>query len=266
MKKNKSHLVTSGCSFSDNCGQRWPQYLAKMLNANLYNRGQGSCGNDWISKSAIYNTQVLLDQGILPKNITIAVMWSGIDRKSVFISKTETPEFNNLINSDSPNPVNFINETLNQNYLHSAPIDGYLVGSVNCGFTNNKITTFKKEIIKKYADEGLAIESYENFLRLQWFCKSNNIRLINQTYRDIMHYPKYAQGPLTKDYYRNVTHLHNMIDFSNWIFWNKTGGLYEYTIDNQLEFYDDKLHPVAASHKHYVDNYLITELQTRNII
>ena len=262
----KRHLVTSGCSFSDNCNERWPHYLAKTLNANLYNRGQGSCGNDWISKSAIYNTQVLLDQGISSKRITVAVMWSGIDRKSVFISNNETPDFKNLINNGTPNPINFINELLNQTQLDSNLVDGYLVGSANCGFTNNKITTFKKEVIKKYTDESLAIESYENFLRLQWFCKSNNIKLINQTYRDIMHYPKYAQGPLTKDYYRNVTHLHNMIDFSNWIFWNKTGGLYEYTLDNQLEFYPDKLHPLPSSHKHYVDNYLITEIQTRNFI
>jgi len=84
------HLVTSGCSFSDNIiheGGRWPHYLAEKLNVKLYNRGQGSAGNDWISDSAIYQTNKLLEDGISAQEIAVVACWSGIDRGSIFISK-----------------------------------------------------------------------------------------------------------------------------------------------------------------------------------
>lgn len=269
-----THLVTSGCSFSDNAVNhlddkihgRWPHFLAKHVNAKLYNRGQGSCGNDWISKSVIYETQKLLDEGILPQNILVMVMWSGIDRKGMFISKKETSNFEHLMNKGSQaNPVSFIDSNANDN-LPCASDSGYLVGSLICDFKNKNITALKKSIFKNITNEELAIESYEHFLRVQWFCKSNNIRLINLTYMDIMHYPNYATGPLTKDFYKNVEHLHDMIDFSKWIFWNNTAGLFEYTKDMTLSFYPDGVHPTADGHYHYASYFLLPKLRTLGII
>jgi hypothetical protein len=271
--KNITHLVTSGCSFSDNCVNdadvvpgRWPHFVAKHINAKLDNRGQGSCGNDWISKSVIYETQKLLDDGICPQNILVMVMWSGIDRKGTFISRQETSNFKQLLNIRSQsNPVNFIDSTANEN-CPIADTSGYLVGSLSCNFENNNINVLKKEILKNITNEELAIESYEHFLRVQWFCKSNNIKLINLTFMDIMHYPKYSTGPLTGNFYENVKHLYKMIDFSNWIFWNQTGGIYEYTKDMKLALYPDGSHPTAASHLHYVDCFLIPKLKTLSIL
>ncbi len=256
------HLVTAGCSFSDNHGLRWPHYLADSLNAQLYNRGQGSSGNHWIAKSSIYQTQLLLDRGIDPKEILVAVMWSGIDRKDCFVD-ADTVGFHKLINhlNDHPNPVNFLDNEPNVKNKHSKTSeDGYLSGSAACTFANENINRFKKDLILRYfSPQALAIESYENFLRLQWFCKTNNIKLINQTYMDILHYPN--NSTLTRDYYRNVTPLYKMIDFKNWIFWKDTQGLYEYTRDNKLEFYEDGVHPLPESHKFYVDNYLYPQLK-----
>jgi hypothetical protein len=121
-------LVTSGCSFSDNIGKRWPHYLADALSLKLFNRGQGSCGNDWIAKTAIYQTQLLLNDGVNPKDILVAVMWSGIDRKGLFISSKETDNYDNLINSDtySSNPINFIDSQHNK-CTESNKDDGYLI-------------------------------------------------------------------------------------------------------------------------------------------
>ena len=271
--KDIKHLVTSGCSFSDNIEHpedafygKWPNFVAKRINAKLYNKGQASCGNDWISKSVIYETQQLLDEGILPQNILVMVMWSGIDRKGKFISKQETDKFESLVNfGGQPNPINFIDYDVNQN-APWATESGYLVGSLNCDFKNNNINTLKKELFKNITDEELAIESYEHFLRVQWFCKSNNIKLINLTFMDIMHYPEYSTGPLTGDFYKNVKHLYDMIDFSNWIFWNQTGGIYEYTKDMKLAFYPDGSHPTSESHSHYVDCFLIPKLKTLGIV
>lgn len=263
------HLVTSGCSFSDNLGHgRWPQFLADTLSCKLYNRGQGSAGNQWISSSAIYQTQLLLDQNIDPSKILVAVMWSGLSRKDLFID-TQIPNFLNLINdpNNSPNPLNFINTEPNIRHPDFTNTDsGYLFGSPNCRFSKREINNFKKELVLKYfSDQSLAIESYENFLKLQWFCKANNIKLINQTYQEFLYFPR-EDRILTKDRWKNVKHLYNMLDFDNWVFWDNIYGLYEYTRDNSLAFENDGVHPRSDSHKYYVDNYLIKELHKRNIL
>lgn len=260
------YLVTGGCSFSDNIGLRWPHYLSKALNLKLNNRGQGSCGNDWISKSVIYQIYQLLNSDTKPEEILVVVMWSGIDRKSLFVNEQDTINFNNLLNLDrwNMNRINFIDSEPN-NITRVNNIDGYVVGSASCKFKNNIINEYKKNAILDYfPNESLAIESYENFLRLQWFCSSYNIKLYNLTAWNIMIYPESFVHPklskLTKDIYRNVTHLYDLIDFNKWIFWNDYGGLYEYTRDNKLTFYSDNVHPSPESHNHYVQNFL-----TKNI-
>jgi hypothetical protein len=261
------HLVTAGCSFSDNVGLRWPQYLATALNVTLYNRGQGSSGNGYISKAAIYQTQQLLDSGVSPNEILVAVMWSGIDRKDLFIDYGGTYNYHKLINDldNHPNPTTFLDNNSNTVNKHSSnQSDGYLHGSGACNFSNKEINKFKQDLILNFfSPQSLAIESYENFLRLQWFCESKGIKIINQTFMDIMHYPDHKpnnQIILTRDWFRNIKPLYNMIDFTKWVFWKDTGGIYEYTRDNNLDFYNDKLHPSEAAHKHYVENFLLPNI------
>jgi len=257
------HLVTSGCSFSDNHGMRWPHYLAESMGAQLYNRGQGSSGNHWIAKSSIYQTQLLLDSGISPEEILVVVMWSGIDRKDCFIDAQGTVNYSKLINDPTghPNPVNFLDNDPNVRNKHCLiDSDGYLSGSAVCTFSNENILKFKKDLILKYfSPQALAIESYENFLRLHWFCKSVGVKLVNQTFMDIMHYP--SLPIMTKDHFRNIKPLFNMLDFKNWIFWNNTQGIYEYCKDNNLSYYEDNVHPSEQSHKHYVDNFLFSKVK-----
>jgi len=270
-----THLVTSGCSFSDNYEKRWPHFLAERLNAGLYNRGQGSCGNSWIAKTAIFQTQTLIDNGVDPKNILVAVMWSGIDRKDLFISP-ELPDFATLHNPEEwvSNPVNFIDTKENES-CSMYPKDGYLSGSMHDSFTNQHISRFNRHLISKfYCNENLAIQSYENMLRLQWYCASMGIKLINQTYMDIMHYPACLDilnrwvhhEPMTYDIYRNVKYLYDMINFKDWVFWKESSGLYEYCKDQDLTFYDDHVHPSVDSHEYYVDNFLLSQLKGKGKI
>jgi hypothetical protein len=261
------YLITSGCSFTDNHlnSKRWPHFLSDITGLFLYNRGQGSAGNNWISKSIIYQIQILLNLGVFPKEILVITMWSGIDRKDLFISSCEDNMFNKLLNDDQSNPINFLDDTPNVS-SNTNKIDGYLLGAATCKFNNIKINSFKQELILKYfSNEALAIESYEHFLRLQWFCESKGIICINQTYKDIMHYPDYTDQILTKDCYRNIKHLYELIDFDKWIFWKDNKGLYEYTKDVSNMFGDDKFHPSEEGHRHYVINYLIPTLKQKNI-
>lgn len=263
------YLVTSGCSFSDNRDYRWPHFLAHKAKLKLFNRAHGSSGNDWISKTIVYQTQELLDAGVDPSEIVVGIMWSGIDRKSIFLSQKENLMYANLINfiSDHSNPVNFLDGRANTTDTHNT-VDGYLVGSMGCVFSNPKINNFKSEVVSKFfCNEALAIESYENFLRIQWFCESKGIKYFMQTYMDIMHYPHYNPNTLsTQHYYRNIMPLYKMIDFSKWVFWDETGGLFEYAKDNDLGFYSDKLHPDVQAQEYYVDNYLLPKLKEKGIL
>jgi hypothetical protein len=141
-----------------------------------------------------------------------------------------------------------------------------------CNFDNRNINFLKHKLVNEfYSDESLAIETYENFLRVQWYCKANNVKLINQTYMDIMHYPTYSfydpsvqQMILTRDVYnRNIGPLYSMINFDDWVFWGKTGGMYEYAKDNGLTFNLDGVHPTIESYSMYVDNFLLSEISKR---
>ena len=269
------HIVTSGCSFSEKGEHTWPYHLTRLIDTKVYTSGLSSAGNSWIAKTAIHQTQLLLDDGISPTDITVIVMWSGIDRKDLFVSAKETANFHKLVlpgsgRSAAINPVNFLGTKPDETYAHST-VDGYLLGSISASFLNNHIQNVKKDLIMPFfSNESLAIESYENFLRLQWYCQSKNIKLLNLTFLDIMHYPSgifdFDNRVLTKDLYRNITPLYNMIDFDNWLFWKDTGGMYEYTRDNKLAFNADKQHPAAASHEYFVDNFLIPELTDRGYV
>lgn len=259
-----THLVTSGCSFTAWTEPSWAHWLSIELNVPLYNFGCPSAGNSWISKTAIYGTQQLLDAGVPPDEILVAVMWSGIDRKDMFIS-ADTPGYRDLLNSQNANPVKFLGRDMAADCgWHTTTTDGYLLGSMGCSFINEYINTFKRSLIRDYyCDEALAIESFENFLRVQWYCQSKKIRLVNLTYTDIMHYPNYYYTnvsndlPRTSDHFKNVKPLNDMIDFTNWIFWNDTGGLYEYVRDLELPFLDDGFHPGSPAAEHFVKNFLL---------
>jgi len=262
------HIVTSGCSFSDRHVGTWPHHLVSKVDATVHVDGLSSAGNSWIAKSAIHRAHLLLTSGVAPEDITIIVMWSGIDRKDLFVSAAETPCYNNLISTKGPNPVNFIDQPEDIMY-ESNHTDGYLVGTPHCYFENKHIQHIKQELAVNYfSDEAMAIESYENFLRLQWFCESKHIALVNMTFSELLMYPYYNHmlPVLTKITYRNIEPLYDMIDFSKWLFWQETGGLFEYTRDNKLKFRSDGQHPDDSSHRHFVENVLMKHLIERKIL
>lgn len=262
------HIVTSGCSFST-C-QKWPNYLHIKTGIPVYSLGQDSAGNDWIAKTAIYQASELL-KTVNPDEILIVVMWSGIDRKGLFISKEENSNYDKFISPSAACPVHFINQPTNAKAVTNKE-SGYILGSTSAYLGTRYAREYKVGWLSRYTLEELAVESYEHFLKLQWFCKSYNIKLLNLTYGDILHYP-HAQfldpkktGPLTKDVYKSVEHLHGMIDFNQWAFYDETGGQFEYALNNKLTFNDDGHHPSLAANEHYVDHFLIPVLKEKALI
>lgn len=268
------HLVSSGCSFADNeYADRWPHFLARNLDVKLHNRGQGSSGNDWISMSTIYQTNLLLQQGIPSEDILVVVMWSGISRGSIFLNKEETAGFDEYVNKEggNTNPVNFWDNEPNK---QQKPTDrGFLVGSPWCTFLNDNITKLKKLHAENiYNNEWQMISSLNYWLQLQWFCKIHNIRLINLTFTNIFHFPYYPYKGLNnliindppplkfyETYSKTTKYLFDMLDLSQWWFnGDNFDGMYEWVIKNGYPLYpQNDLHPAIESHEIFVNKVLI---------
>jgi len=264
----RKYLVASGCSFSSNEVNTWPHYLSQALKLEKLSWGNRGAGNRWISDSTIYQANLLLNTGVSPDEILLVVMWSQIDRKSLFSDLTF--EHQDLMVQDKT-PINFIRATANQAGYFD-PKGGFLEGSAHNTFGNPNLLKYKNASEKFFPLESLAIDSYDCWLKLQWFCAGKGVALINLTINDLMHYPNaefrkpITTEPLTKDLYPNVAHLHSMLDFDQWIFYKESGGLYEYTRDSGLDFQPDGHHPSSGSHWIYVNSFLMPELANRHII
>ena len=270
------HLVTSGCSFSDALiDGRWPQALGASIQepVTLYNYGMGSKGNDWIAKSIIHKVSSLLDDGVAPGDIKVAAMWSGLDRKGLWISKDETHNFDKLRLQPgrcSSNPSDFSDPKFLQanrprtDELYEADGRGYLAGSFPCTF-NETINKWRNDYNKQfYTHEGAAIESYETFLRLQWFLEVNNIDHFFMTYANIMTWPQHmihGENILTKDFFPSIQHLHKMINWDKWVFHNEIEGLYEYCVYHNLPLHSDDFHPEGESHFAYTKDIVYPAAQ-----
>ena len=167
--KKFSHLVTAGCSFSDNSGGRtkWPYQLAQRLEATLWNRGQQSVGSDYIRRAAEYQCNQLLSLGVAAEDILVVVMWSGTDRLSLWVNQEQTRGFSALVHPDQ-NPLDPTHGEANQWWAHSRTDRGWLVGSSNCVFQGRQQSYKRRAVTEFFPDEALAIHSREQWLYLQY--------------------------------------------------------------------------------------------------
>lgn len=276
----KKLLVTSGCSYSAYGGD-WPFLLKHHYNYDLYNLALPSVGNDWIYRSVVYGVNTALKQGIQPKDIIVSVLWTHVDRKSFYITKKDTPNWELLINElfgthlHVRNPANFLEikfGTHGNDYVHTGKPVGlpsaWIVGNAakatypDANKFLNKVNELDKYKIPYYenfhTEEGLFLETIENILGLQWFCKAMGITLINQSYIDLFYYPEYdffnsneKRNHITTTY-PHLSYLYDMIDFSTWV----PVGLHEFTRNHNLGF-PDTVHPSNIAHRKYTNEILI---------
>lgn len=275
-------LITSGCSFSDNIFDdamypaRWPHALKELTGLELTNRGQGSGGNDWISRSIIYEVSKALSEGHNPEDLLVLAMWSGMSRNSLFVSRNETYNYDKMINwNHMPNPVSFIDYREGRQPGADA---GWMLGSMSCTFVNEEINKWR-EIYNKhfYTFEGAHINALEHMLLLQLFLSSHKIPFMFMTYAEILHpgskylHRSYEVGKKTiPEEWPSTQHLWNEIDFTKWLFWKNqnysTLGFYEYCIDHGLELDDDNFHPAVFSHRYFAEYFILPELLARGLL
>ena len=105
-------FISGGCSYSQlrTRDTSWPVWMVKALNPEKISySGQGSQGNEFISRSVISAVEIALSEGYDPKDILVGVMWSGCDRMNHYSEDLESnyekitnigygePDYNNFL-------------------------------------------------------------------------------------------------------------------------------------------------------------------------
>ena len=258
----KKHIITAGCSFT-NCGKSWAYHIKEH---NVYNVGAVGAGNGYISRAAIWKCENLLKKGIPPEEISLIVMWSGIDRFEV-LSTNDSLLHKDYISGDKDR---WWLSNYNQNIKEEDSV--WLKSSVHGQKWQNKAVNHLFDQYWKYfySVEESFLKTLEYILRVQHYCEVRNIKykmccwqnifnkyefivpagyarkddrisahelwtmawLDDQHWRSNRYWPKeitqeISRGtPLLKDVYSQTIHLWDMIDWDKWWFYE----------DDQVEY------------------------------
>ena len=291
---DKRILITSGCSFStfgQNYRQSWINHIQEKYDFKRYvHMGNPAAGNELIAERVIYALQTLLDKGHSSNDLYLGVMWSGIERKELFVSAQETDKYTELDDSVRREGENTLIMSNRSNIFSNTT-------SIRPGIENNPNGYLKSGGLP-YKDDWWKIKSqrdyfnlwYDNFytlekqfidtlksiLLVQTFCERHNIKYFMSVWQNIFN-ARNPQGDLPPKSYgddcvesrlkpkfvdifnKNSQFLWNAIDFDRFIFYESDkviyGGLTEYANVNKLEFWEDNAHVCYSGHKKFIDEY-----------
>ena len=113
--KSFKHIITSGCSFSDQVTKfTWPHQIESLYGANCIHMGLGSQGNSLIARKALYAVQEIINQGVEPEDILVGIMWSGPDRHDSYFSHLSAQLPDDVKNKD----YMLVNPTRQNNFAY----------------------------------------------------------------------------------------------------------------------------------------------------
>ena len=219
---DKRILITSGCSFStlgQTYRQSWIDYIQKKYDFKRYvHMGNPASGNELIAERVIYALQTLLDSGKSANDLYLGVMWSGIERKELFISPKETKKYselddsvkregeNTLIMSNYSNTISNTRDVANEKVhllkeiQHPSANRGYLK-SGGLPYTDDWWKTkpqrdyFNLWYDNFYSVEKQFIDTLKSILLVQTFCERHNIKYFMSVWQNIFS-ARNSQGDL----------------------------------------------------------------------
>ena len=272
MNKNKI-LITSGCSFSDGCSfysenlyrQTWPLYIQEKYDFKRYvHTGNPASGNELIAERVIYALQTLLDKGHSSNELYLGVMWSGIERKELFISSEETAKYSELDDSVRREGENTLLMCSYSNvFSNTKDVKPYVVdvpnGYLKSGGLPYQEVWWRNKSQRDYFNlwydnfysvEKQFIDTLKSILLVQTFCERHNIKYFMSVWQNIFN----ARNPLDKHnmfygdlppksygddcvesrlqpkfvdvYSKNSQFLWNAIDFDKFIFYEDDKVIY----------------------------------------
>jgi len=298
MNKNKI-LITSGCSFSDGCSfssenlyrQTWPLYIQEKYDFKRYvHMGNPASGNELIAERVIYALQTLLDKGHSPNDLYLGVVWSGIERKELFVSVQETDKYSELDDSVKREGENTLIMSNRSNVFSNTKgvrpgIENNPNGYLKSGGLPYQEVWWRNKSQRDYFNlwydnfysvEKQFIDTLKSILLVQTFCERHNIKYFMSVWQNIFN-ARNPQGDLPPKSYsddcvesrlkpkfvdifnKSSRFLWNSIDFNKFIFYENDkviyGGLTEYANVNKLEFWEDNAHVCYSGHKKFIDEY-----------
>ncbi len=236
MKKYK-YLVGSGCSFSEIepidahreyeevIDKKWMEYLGIKLDiSQTYNMASGGSGNEFIKINFLYKMDELINKGINPSDIFVAIQWTGFERCDLFVSD-EIPTIDGLAKDLQPNYIG------NPRSIHPNKSFGWTFSGAHVGRDKKyergtHQSRFNQEYVNRwykyyYTHQGMWVNTLDNILFVQNFCKSHNIDYVfctswdNVTGQD----NGYDKRINTLEQFNGFQFLWNMIDLDRFIFY-----------------------------------------------
>ena len=211
-------LITGGCSFSDSWNlpeskylyrRTWVNYIKEKYNFKKYvHMGNPASGNELIAERIVYALQTLLDKGYSSDDLYVGVMWSGIERKELFVSAQETDKYSELDDSVRREGENTLMMSHYSNVFSNTK--GMRPGIVNVpnGYLKSGGLPYKDDWWKTkaqrdyfnlwydnfYSVEKQFIDTLKSILLVQTFCERHNIKYFMSVWQNIFN----ARNPLDK--------------------------------------------------------------------
>ena len=229
------NLLTFGCSFTDSDDElisapnetpikyrephtSWSVELARLTDSNPICKGKGAVGNFYIT-NRIYDTVDDSD------NSVVIVMWSGIDRVDIAVSKREFYYFDK--------------QNIRDNWLHSGGKILFDNSKTKDRYWHNYYRTY-------HTEEDSYTQTLQHIIGAQEFLSNRKIPYLFLTYKDIF------TG--RKRIYERAKNLENHINWDKFHFPNgKFGGEFEWVKDNNLTWNEDGVHPSSESHRKFAE-------------
>lgn len=235
------NLIVNGCSFTEEFDDMptWATFLSKKIKPDLYsNISQSAAGNRYICDS----TMTFLESNKIPKeNTLIIIMWSGIDRKDIHISREW---------------FNYIKERYN--YYHQENDGSYYLnsgGEVNSWLENKETKKIFEGLYKTSDYKSMCIESLLCFKQLESYLKENKYNFLLTSFFNIWEKIKNSSRKyeiFIKDYCSGMPIYENFDLNSWWFIDNEKNCIGDYC--NGLNYLDsDKFHPSSAGHSKFAD-------------
>lgn len=249
---NSMHLITSGCSFSDTHYRRtWPIYLQEHYDVDADHYGMGSQGNGMIIRTALYGLENNKD-----KNCLLLVMLSHPNRSEFYKTNTKPLTYRKI-------EANFISDRSfwNSNYKPGSwGITNYRWVDPNETIDwisdDDKVTTFCSKAYYNhiYSDVYSQILTLEYILRLQQYCKLNNLKYVFMTYTNEV--LNFLDHPECSWLYKQIDYDH-FIEESCFEWCKDKSG-----IDMPKKYYThNDNHPSTEQHSKYTHNVIIPHLE-----
>ena len=238
------NIVTGGCSFSNTIAcvdatshgmehdsyqldnyKSWALHLEDIIpNCKVYNTAKPAAGNGYISRAVIYKVNELMEQNKKPDYVFIQL--SSCDRKELLVNIEDATS-----QTDKNIITHFIPEFDIKNVRYNKDIKLKNNNMIWLKHSYEEDSLMKYWYKYYYSVEVGYLRTLEHILRLQWFFKSNDISYKFFSGWNIFGELKVPRYPL------ELRHLWKMIDWDNFWFHRKFGGIKEWNEEN-LPFRD----------------------------